>query len=105
MCDYEFEHISEEIKPSTKDISSRIENGDLNIPITISSLLIFMRIKFQKISFFKPRYGLDMAQDILQELKALHINSLETLDSLIPSDLIERILKLPILCTGLIFLD
>lgn len=54
-----------------------------------------MRIKFNEIPFFEPRFGLDMTQDILQELRALDINNLESLNTIIPSDFINRLIQLP----------
>jgi putative GTP pyrophosphokinase len=90
--DRDFDEISSEIDNYTKNVEKGTRIGKLNIPINSTSLITYLKGKFQPLieqGLLEPTFnGED--KTLLQELQIMKIDDLAKLESIIPIDFAER---------------
>jgi Uncharacterized protein conserved in bacteria len=82
LMDHEFEKLSYEIDEYAKDVSARIKNGDFNVTIDSTSLLEYMRYKFNIDGDFDSK--------IIDELKNYGLNSLKDIEEIITPEYVAK---------------
>ncbi|MGA2309976.1 MAG: hypothetical protein ABSG57_10575 [Candidatus Bathyarchaeia archaeon] len=94
LIDREFDNISKAIDNYTSEIRGKTESGDLRIPINSTSLRTYLenRLKDVVVAGLTPSFrGAD--KEIIDEMTAMGINTIEDLDGIIPKDYIQKKIK------------
>ena len=88
MADREFETISADIDRYAAAVADQTEAGDLNISLTTSALREYLSKVFhsQVQAGFTMDFGAQ-SDEVIKELQAFGVHTLEDLDSLIPEDI------------------
>jgi ppGpp synthetase/RelA/SpoT-type nucleotidyltranferase len=90
LADREFDAIASSIDAYAADVAEKAEKGELDIPINTTSLRQYMLTKFEGAveAGLRPSLGRDDSEhEIVQELTAFGISTLEQLDNIVPADL------------------
>jgi putative GTP pyrophosphokinase len=92
LADREFDSISKAIDDYVLEVNRKTESGDLSIPINSNSLFIYLSEKLKPLieaGFLQPSFaGLD--KEIIGELKAMNVTTLEELNRQIPDNFVEK---------------
>lgn len=89
-ADREFDSLSDAIDNYSTNVDLRIKSGDLGVPVNSTSLKTYMNAKFGLLveeGVVDPT----LDSDIIPELSAMGIETLEDLDQKIPEDMMDRI--------------
>lgn len=88
VADNEFSRISNEIASHQKEVERMTLSGNLDIPVDSVSLRQYFNDKFSISPLIKTTFGPkdDMAEEIIDELKAMGVDTLEELDKIMPKN-------------------
>jgi ppGpp synthetase/RelA/SpoT-type nucleotidyltranferase len=90
LIDREFDNIANEIDRYSAAVDKKTESGDLAVPIDSTSLMTYLRRKFNVLveKGFDPTLNNADAM-LIEELRSLGIVTLEDLDKIVPHNLVE----------------
>jgi len=87
MADREFNSISREIDFISQDVKERAQSGDLNIPLSSTTLTQFINDRFHSLVQTMDEDTVVSSSVIIDELERYGVKTLEQLDKLIPDDI------------------
>ena len=87
MADREFNSISQEIDSISQNVKERALNGDLDIPLSSTTLTQFINNRFDSLIQSMDEDTVVSSSEIIDELERYGVTTLEQLDKLIPDDI------------------
>jgi putative GTP pyrophosphokinase len=87
MADREFNSISQEIDAISKDAKLKAQSGDLNIPLSSTTLTQFINNRFHSLIQSMDEETVIASSIIIEELERYGVKTLEQLDKIIPDDI------------------
>jgi len=93
ISDREFNNIAQEIDKISKKVTTGVRDGQLDIPISSTSLKQYIDVKFDKLKESGFNLDLEFGEKIINELERYGIYTLEDLDKIVPKDYIKTFIK------------
>lgn len=93
MADREFNSISKEIDTISRNVTESAQRGDLDIPLSSTTLSQFLNDRFQSLVQSKPEGTVVALPEVFDELERYGVKTLEQLNNLIPADIEDLFLS------------
>jgi putative GTP pyrophosphokinase len=85
--DDQFEQLSRQLGNYSEDMVDRIINNESSRPLNPYSLRRYLTIKFGDTPEIKAEFGSTLAEEIIEEMRSMGIETVEALDKIIPMNL------------------
>jgi ppGpp synthetase/RelA/SpoT-type nucleotidyltranferase len=87
MADREFNSISKEIDSISQNVKERTQSGDLDIPLSSTTLTQFINDRFHSLVQSMEEETVVSSSEIIDELERFGVTTLDQLNKLIPDDI------------------